>query len=86
MCESILICSTVSCNNNNNIIINKFICNSTELDSHRVYNTHKHNKYKALQMRRYVTRNLIHTKSISFVSNTILTLYIVVLTDKEGGN
>ena len=36
-------------------------------------------------MRRYVTRNMIHTKSrpISFVSrpNTILTLYIVVLTE-----
>ena len=30
-------------------------------------------------MRRYVTRNVIHTKSISFVSNTILS-YIVALT------
>ena len=32
-------------------------------------------------MRPYVTRNVIHTMSISFVSNPILTLYIFVLTE-----
>ena len=63
------------------IIISTFrpICNSTELDSHTQY---KHIKYKAIQMRRYMTRNVMHTKSIFFVSDTILTLNtFVVLTE-----
>ena len=38
-----------------------------------IYSTYKHIKYKAIKMRRYVTRNVTHTKSISFVSSTILT-------------
>ena len=62
------------------IIINNFICNSTELYS-QMYVLYKHIKNKAIQMRFYVTRNVIHTKSTSFVSNTILTLYIVVSTE-----
>ncbi len=58
------------------IIINKFNGNSTELDSH-IYSTYRHIKYKAIKMRRnvirHVIRNVIHTKSIYFVSSTILT-------------
>ena len=57
------------------IIINKFNGNSTELDSH-IYCTYKHIKYKAIQMRRNVIRHdghVIHTQSIYFVNNTILT-------------
>ena len=58
------------------IIINKFNGNSTELDSH-IHSTYKHIKYKAIKMRRnmirHVIRKVIHTHSIAFVSNTILT-------------
>ena len=46
--------------NNKIIIINKLICNSTELDSH----TYKHIKYKVIQLRRYVTRNVVHSLSL----------------------
>ena len=42
-----------------------------------IYSTYKHIKHKAIKMRRNVIlhaiRNVIHTKSIYFVSNTILT-------------
>ena len=40
-----------------------------------IYSTYKHIKHKAIQMRRNVMRNVIHTKSIYFVSNKIFTLY-----------
>ena len=62
-CIDMEICEFV---NNNKIIINKFILNSTELDSHIIYSTCKHMEYKAIQMRRYVIRHSIHTKSYIF--------------------
>ena len=62
------------------IIINKFNGNSNELDSHnyiQYIGPTSIIKYKAIKTRRnvisHVICNVIHTKSIYFVSNTILT-------------
>ena len=49
------------------LIINKFIYNSTELESHIQYI--QAYKIQGNKMR----RNVIHTNSISFISNNILT-------------
>ena len=60
---------------NNNKIINKCIYNSTELDSYIQYIQRVIQAYKIQgnKMRRNVIRNVIHTNSIYFISNNILT-------------
>ena len=55
------------------IIINTFICNSTELDSHIQYIQAYNIGLQGNKNRRNMIRNMIHTKSVSFVNNKILT-------------